>query len=140
MNDASLRYTLEEIQKAGNWLWELMQQNRVIALHGSMGAGKTTLVHTLCSQLEVKDPVSSPTFSLINEYQLPAMEKMYHIDLYRIRNEQEALDAGIEDALYSGAYCIVEWPEKAPGIFPEDTLHVTITIHDDLTRIINLNS
>ncbi|MFZ9300514.1 MAG: tRNA (adenosine(37)-N6)-threonylcarbamoyltransferase complex ATPase subunit type 1 TsaE [Chitinophagaceae bacterium] len=140
MNHASLRYTLEEIQKAGNWLWELMQQNRVIALHGSMGAGKTTLVHTLCSQLEVKDPVSSPTFSLINEYQLPGMEKMYHIDLYRIRNEQEALDAGIEDALYSGAYCIVEWPEKAPGIFPEDTLHVTITIHDDLTRIINLNS
>jgi tRNA threonylcarbamoyladenosine biosynthesis protein TsaE len=85
MNDASLRYTLEEIQKAGNWLWELMQQNRVIALHGSMGAGKTTLVHTLCSQLEVKDPVSSPTFSLINEYQLPGMEKMYHIDLYRMR-------------------------------------------------------
>lgn len=135
-----IQYTLNEISTAGSWVWELLQQNRVIALHGPMGAGKTTLVHSLCKRLGVQDPVSSPTFSLINTYALPNGEKMHHIDLYRIRDEQEALDAGMEDALFSGAYCIVEWPDKAPGIFPDDALHLTITVNDDLSRTINLNS
>lgn len=136
MSFTAFRYTLDEIQHAGRWLWELLQRHHVIALHGPMGAGKTTLVRTLCEMLDVKDPVSSPTFALINEYQLPSKEKIYHIDLYRIQNEQEALDAGIEDTLFSGAYCIVEWPEKASGIFPEDALHITITVNEDNTRTI----
>lgn len=140
MSNSSVQYRLDEISTAGAWLWELLQKNKVIALHGQMGAGKTTLVHSLCDLLEIKDPVSSPTFSLINEYILPNGEKINHIDLYRIRDEQEALDAGMEDALFSGAYCIVEWPEKAPGIFPDNSLHVTITVNHDLSRTINLNS
>ena len=140
MDESTVQYSLGEIQKAGFWLWHQLQKCRVIALHGPMGAGKTTLVHALCDQLGVKDSVSSPTFSLINEYILPEGETMYHIDLYRIRDEQEALDAGMEDALFSGDYCIVEWPEKAPGIFPDETLHVTIQVNEDQTRTIKLNS
>ena len=140
MSNSSVQYRLDEISNAGAWLWEQLQKSKVIALHGPMGAGKTTLVHALCVLLEIKDPVSSPTFSLINEYILPKGDKINHIDLYRIRDEQEALDAGMEDALFSGAYCIVEWPEKAPGIFPDDTIHITITVNHDLSRTINLNS
>lgn len=140
MSALSVQYTLNEISVAAGWLWEQLQKSKVIALHGPMGAGKTTLVHALCERLGVQDPVSSPTFSLINEYGLPDGEKIYHIDLYRIRDEQEALDAGMEDALFSEAFCLVEWPEKAPGIFPEKALHVYIVVNDDQSRTINLNS
>lgn len=109
----------------------------VFAFHGPMGAGKTTFIHALCEELGVKDVVGSPTFSIINEYRCTVDGKqspLYHMDLYRLRDEEEAQRAGVEDALYSGHICLVEWPEKAPGIFPENTVNVFIELIDNQTR------
>jgi tRNA threonylcarbamoyladenosine biosynthesis protein TsaE len=88
-----------------------------------MGAGKTTFITALCHALGVTNAVSSPTFSIINEYRSADGERIYHMDLYRLKDETEAMNAGVEDAIYSGDLCLVEWPEKAPGIFPPDTVH-----------------
>ena len=109
----------------------------VFAFHGPMGAGKTTFIHSLCDELGVKDVVGSPTFSIINEYRYPVANQLtplYHMDLYRLRDEEEAQRTGVEDALYSGHICLVEWPEKAPGIFPDDTIHIYIDPVDTHTR------
>jgi tRNA threonylcarbamoyladenosine biosynthesis protein TsaE len=101
-----------------------------------MGAGKTTFIHTLCSLKGVKDTVGSPTFSIINEYQYPGGE-IFHIDLYRLKDEEEALRAGVEDVLYSGELCLVEWPDRAPGIFPPGTIELRIRAIDrDIREII----
>lgn len=102
-----------------------------------MGSGKTTFIHALCDVKKVKETVGSPTFSLINEYTFDDNKKerkIYHIDLYRLRNESEAFDAGIEDCLYSDHLCLLEWPEKAPSMLPEDTLHVYIKAIDSNKR------
>jgi tRNA threonylcarbamoyladenosine biosynthesis protein TsaE len=103
-----------------------------------MGAGKTTFIHALCEVLKVKGAISSPTFSIINQYTTEMNTTIYHMDLYRLKDEQEAINAGVEDCLYSGNTCLVEWPEKAPGIFPGDTLHVTITLVNANTRKLNV--
>lgn len=134
------RFSLGNIQDAARWFWEQMGDNRVVAIRGHMGAGKTSFVHALCDVKKVADPVSSPTFSLVNEYLLPGGEKIFHIDLYRIRDEEEAIQAGIEDVLFSGSVCFVEWPEKAPGIFPENHLNVEISVNPDQSRTIKLLS
>lgn len=135
-------YSENEIQDTATWLWQQILPHKIIALHGQMGTGKTTLVHAVCNQLGVKDAVSSPTFSIINEY---AFEKdgepqtIYHIDLYRLKDEDEAVRTGVEDTLYSGATCFVEWPEIAPEIFPEETLHVFISLEDEGKRRIEID-
>ena len=106
---------------------------RVFAFHGQMGAGKTTFIHALCDVLKVSSTIGSPTFSLINEYRYPG-GTIFHMDLYRLNNEEEAQRAGMEDYLYSGDICLIEWPERAPAIFPEDTVHVYIEIIDTNIR------
>ena len=98
-----------------------------------MGAGKTTFIHALCEVKGVKDVVGSPTFSIINEYSYPG-GMIFHIDLYRLKNEEEAIRAGVEDCLYSDHICFVEWPERAPGIFPPDAIHAYIELIDSDTR------
>jgi len=129
-----VNFTLEQIQVAALKLISASAGRKVFALRGEMGAGKTTFIHALCSVMEVKDAVTSPTFSIINEYKTAKGETIYHMDLYRIKDENEAINAGIEDCLFSGNLCLIEWPEKAPGIFPEDTLYMSITSVDDNTR------
>lgn len=103
-----------------------------------MGSGKTTFIHALCDVLGVKDAVGSPTFSIINEYKAGDSSVVYHLDLYRMKNEEEAIQAGVEDVLYGGALCLVEWPEKAPGLFPADTVQISIDIVDSTTRRITV--
>lgn len=135
-----VNFTLEQIQDVALQLLSAAGDHKVIALHGDMGAGKTTLIHAVCETMGVKDVVTSPTFSIINQYKTTGGQTVYHMDLYRIKDENEAANAGIEDCLYSGELCLVEWPEKAPGIFPDDTLHITISSVDDNTRKLKINS
>lgn len=132
------RFTLDGLPDVAAALVSAAGERRVIALHGPMGAGKTTLVSALCRHLGVRDAVSSPTFSLINEYQLPGGRPFYHIDLYRIRDEQEAEQAGIGECLHSGEHCVVEWPELAPELLPPGTLHVYLEPTGPDSRVLKL--
>ena len=100
--------------------------NKVILFNGEMGVGKTTLIKKLCSILGVEGATSSPTFSLVNEYQNTTNQIVYHFDCYRLKSEIEALDMGIDEYLYSGNWCFIEWPEKIETLIPE--LHSTVTI------------
>src|SRR5690606_997253 len=94
--------------------------------YGEMGSGKTTFIKTLCARLGVIDPMSSPTFSIIHEYNTGSSKKIYHFDYYRIKNEAEAYDIGSEEYFYSGNLCFIEWPEKIPSLIPAE--HVVVAI------------
>src|SRR5688500_9440355 len=113
--------------------WSLTNGKRVFAFKGDLCTGKTTFIHALCDVKGVKDVVGSPTFSIINEYVFDEngqVKKIFHIDLYRLKDEQEAIQAGVEDCLYSEYICFVELPEKALGILQDDIIHAYITIVD----------
>jgi tRNA threonylcarbamoyladenosine biosynthesis protein TsaE len=134
-----VNFSLNEIEAAAKKLLAQTGHCKVFAFHGEMGAGKTTFIHALCEAMGVTDVVTSPTFSIINEYKSKDGQTVYHMDLYRIKDENEAITAGVEDCLYSGNICLVEWPEKAAGIFPDDTLHISIITVDDNTRKLKIN-
>ena len=134
-----LIFNLTNIKQAAQQFNLLTAGYCVFALHGEMGAGKTTFVQAVCALDMVEDTVSSPTYSIINEYVTKQGALIYHLDLYRLKSEGEALNAGVEDYLYSGNRCFVEWPEKAPGIFPDNTLHLTLTTIDSNTRKLKIN-
>jgi tRNA threonylcarbamoyladenosine biosynthesis protein TsaE len=130
-------FSMDNINKVAKEFWKAAAGKTVFAFHGQMGAGKTTFIHALCDVKSVKDVVGSPTFSIINEYEYDCegtKKPLFHMDLYRIKDEEEAIRAGIEDVLFSGFTCLVEWPEKAPGIFPDDTVHAFIEMADNQTR------
>jgi tRNA threonylcarbamoyladenosine biosynthesis protein TsaE len=137
-----LTFTLDTIREAAASLLQMTGSATVIALHGQMGAGKTTFIHAICDVKQVKDVVGSPTFSIINQYNYTEEgkeKKIFHIDLYRLKDEEEAMQAGVEDCLYSGHTCLVEWPERASGLLPEDTVHVELAIVDSSTRKLIIN-
>ena len=114
-----------------------MGDGRLIAFHAAMGAGKTTFTTAICRCLGVKeDAVSSPTFAIVNEYRCGNGEPLYHFDFYRITKPAEALDIGLYDYLDSGCTCIMEWPENVEDLLPEETLHVSIEVEPDGSRII----
>ena len=116
---------LDSIQETANNLLQLSGSCRVWLIDGEMGAGKTTLIKAICAQLGVQDNVTSPTFSIINEYR-SATEPVYHFDFYRVNSIKEALQAGVEDFFYSGHYCFIEWPEVIISILPRQYLKVSI--------------
>ena len=128
-------FTLGEIHDTARSFWTYVGSKPVIAFYGEMGAGKTTFIKSLCAEINVPDAVSSPTFSIINEYE-SRIGKVYHMDLYRLNGPDEALQAGVEDCLYSGDTCLVEWPERAPGIFPGHTIFVYLdVVTEEIRRI-----
>lgn len=120
-----ITFSLAEIDQAAQ---KVLAQNlkNIILFHGSMGTGKTTFIKALALQLGVKDMTSSPTFSLVNEYETSEGKTLYHFDLYRLNSEEEAYDMGIDEYFYSGNMCLIEWPEKTPNLIPLD--HTTVTI------------
>lgn len=134
----AISFALKDINNAATRFLESVPQARVFAISGEMGAGKTTFISALCRTLGAKGALGSPTFSIINEYPIPS-GRIFHMDLYRLKSEQEAMQAGVEDALYSGAYCFVEWPEKAPDIFPDETMDVQITVMPDHLRLLTFH-
>ena len=132
-----ITYNLEELPQTATAFWKMAARANIIAFHGAMGSGKTTFIHALCDARKVKDVVGSPTFSIINEYFFMdggQTKKIFHIDLYRLRDAEEAVQAGIEDCLYSDHICLIEWPEKIATLLPSDTLHVFIEALNDRTR------
>ena len=134
-----LIFSLDEIDNAAQQFLKLTEGRKVFAFHAEMGSGKTTFIHAVSEALGTKDTIGSPTFSIINQYQLPGTSFIYHIDLYRLKDEDEALQAGVEDCFYSGNYCFIEWPEKAAALLPHDTVHVSISPLNNDTRKLTIN-
>lgn len=131
-------FSLSNIKAIAEEVWQQSCGYKVLAFHGDMGAGKTTFIHALCEVLGVTSSIGSPTYSIINEYKSSLAGTILHMDWYRLKDEEEALQAGVEDALYSGNLCLVEWPEKAAGLLPANTLHIEIKILTPDTRLIVL--
>ena len=123
-------------------LLKALAGRRKIALYGDMGAGKTTLVKALCQHLGVQGTTASPTFSLINEYRYQAADGsealFHHLDLYRLNSAQEAFDIGLEDLLYDPWYCVIEWPQLAEAMLPEDAARVEIEITGEQSRTVRV--
>ncbi|MDB5287454.1 MAG: tsaE [Mucilaginibacter sp.] len=113
--------------------------NRILLFYGDMGAGKTTLIKTLCEQLGVIDAVTSPTFSIVNEY-VGTEGPVFHFDFYRLRNQTEALDMGYEEYLNSGNYSFIEWPEKISDLIPDQYTSIRITVIDENSRQITIEN
>lgn len=133
-----LQFTLETIADAARQFQEILAAKKVVAFTGEMGAGKTTFIHALCSEWGVTGSMGSPSFSIINQYKFPH-GIINHLDLYRLKDEEEALRAGVEDCIYSGDICLVEWPERASKLFPEDTVYVFIETMDEHTRRLSIS-
>jgi tRNA threonylcarbamoyladenosine biosynthesis protein TsaE len=122
-----ITFSLDEIENTARKI-VAENPNKVILFHGDMGAGKTTFIKQLAKELGVTEATSSPTFSLVNEYQTNDNQIVYHFDFYRVKNETEALDMGVDEYLYSGHWCFIEWAENIPNLIPDS--HSVITIKE----------
>jgi tRNA threonylcarbamoyladenosine biosynthesis protein TsaE len=127
-------FGFDQLQQVAVQLWEEGKNHSIWAIHGDMGAGKTTLVIQLCRLLGIDHPAGSPTFSIINEYRLPNGDVLCHMDWYRLRDREEAIQAGVEDRLLGGERCWIEWPERAEDLLPEDTFHIFLRVVNANTR------
>jgi len=129
--------TLDELDATAASILSFSPHIRVFLFYGDMGAGKTTLIKSLCRSLGVTDNISSPTFAIVNEYRA-ASNTIYHFDFYRLKTETEAMDMGFEEYLYSGNYCFIEWPEKVPELLPETYISINIQVVADGARYITV--
>ena len=132
-----IEFSLNEINKVAN---TIIAENpkKVILFNGEMGVGKTTLIKKMCKNLGVQEAASSPTFSLVNEYQIFNNQLVYHFDVYRLKSETEALDMGIDEYLYSGNWCFIEWSEKISNLIPEEHSIINIELLQNGNRKLTL--
>ncbi len=129
--------TLSDLPAAAQQLVAFAGTEKIFVFHGDMGAGKTTFIKSLCEALGVKEAVTSPTFSIVNEYRSENV-KIYHFDFYRLKNQTEALDMGAEEYFYSGNYCFIEWPEKIPDMLPLHYINLSLKVLNDGSREITV--
>ena len=130
--------SLDEMGKAAQEFVAAMGDRTVFAFYGKMGAGKTTFIKAVCEELGVEDVINSPTFAIVNEYVDGKGEPVYHFDFYRIKKEQEVLDIGYEDYVYSGHVCFMDWPELIENLLPDDAVKVTIEEETDGSRKVSI--
>jgi tRNA threonylcarbamoyladenosine biosynthesis protein TsaE len=128
-----------DLSKTANQILNYAGNSRIFLFYGDMGAGKTTLIKSLCEKLGVDDSVTSPTFSIVNEYK-GADGPVYHFDFYRLKDQNEALDMGYEEYFYSGNYCFIEWPEKIASLIPDSFTGVRIHVLDANSRQITVEN
>ncbi|WP_341228338.1 tRNA (adenosine(37)-N6)-threonylcarbamoyltransferase complex ATPase subunit type 1 TsaE [uncultured Arcticibacterium sp.] len=129
---------LEDLPSVAQQIIEFAGDANVWLFEGNLGAGKTTLIKELCSQLGFSEAVQSPTFSIVNVYPIDNGAELYHFDCYRLKNEEEAYDFGIEEYLYSGNVCLIEWPEVIANLLPVPHLLISLEIEEDQSRTIGL--
>ena len=129
---------LSELTATAQKFLQLCDGERVFAFRGEMGVGKTTLIQEICEQLQVIDKPSSPTYAIANEYRTADGYIVYHLDLYRLKSIDEAYAIGIEEYLYSGHHCFIEWPELIAPLLEDMAVDVHMTLNDDETRLITI--
>ena len=130
-------YALSEVDQIADYIIT-NATNKVLLFYGEMGVGKTTLIKEICKSLHSDDVISSPTFSLVNEYRTQDNEPIYHFDFYRIDSEEEALDIGVEDYFYSSDWCLIEWPNNIENLLPLDAVEIHLSHAGDGKRSIQL--
>jgi len=124
---------------AARQLLKYAGEKKIFAFYGSMGAGKTTIIKAVCEVLGAVDIISSPTFTLVNEYMTSGGETLYHIDFYRIKKQEEVYDFGIEEYLTGDSYCFMEWPELIEEILPPETVIVRISVNENEQRTLSIS-
>jgi tRNA threonylcarbamoyladenosine biosynthesis protein TsaE len=129
----------KELPFVAKLVLRLADEHKIWLLEGEMGAGKTTFIKAVCQALGVPDTVQSPTFSLVNEYRTVKGDTCYHFDFYRIKDQTEAMDIGVEEYFESGNFCFIEWPAKIPGLLPERYLKISINLDSHNGRTLQLS-
>ena len=135
MSNTFYANNLQELDEIGNQLLENFGNQKKIVFFGEMGVGKTTLIKSICKALNVQDIVTSPTFSVVNEYQTDIGSAIFHFDFFRIKEKEELLDLGLEEYIYSDNYCLIEWPEKAEGLLDDNFVEIHMTKNKDCRTI-----
>lgn len=135
-----MKYTLEEIDQAAAWLLDAAGTEKVWCFVGEMGAGKTTLIKAVCKCLGIEDELSSPTFAIVNEYRLPSNQPVYHFDFYRIEDESEIYQLGVEEYFDSGDYCFIEWPDRVVDFLPDEYLKISVNLVGDNHRELSIST
>lgn len=138
MNDETIVFDVSEISTVANRLLSKYSDCKIWIFEGNMGSGKTTLIKSICSSLEIVDLVSSPTFSVVNEYVTEKKMVLYHFDFYRINFVTEALDLGVDEYFNSGCFCFVEWPDSVFSLLPPNKLHLKLEYISEFKRKLTL--
>jgi tRNA threonylcarbamoyladenosine biosynthesis protein TsaE len=131
-------HSLADLEKAAREVLDFAKGEKILLFQGEMAAGKTTLIKEICRQAGVTEPVSSPTYSLVNEYESARYGTIYHFDFYRLNSEAEALDIGVTEYLDSGCLCLIEWPANIAGLVPDRFIEVSIAKGSGEARAITL--